>query len=58
VVIEDAAGLRIRNLVGEMQLPAGKSRLSWDGYDGGKRNAEDYLVRQRVKPGSHRARGR
>ena len=57
VVIEDAAGLRVRNLVAEMQLPAGKNRLSWDGYDDGKRNAGGDLVRQRVKPGSYRARG-
>ena len=57
VVIEDAAGVRVRNLVAEMQLPAGKNRLSWDGYDDGKRNAEGYLVRQRVAPGSYRARG-
>ena len=57
VVIEDAAGVRVRNLVAEMQLPAGKNRLSWDGYDDGKRNAEGDLVRQRVAPGSYRARG-
>jgi hypothetical protein len=67
VVIEDAAGNRVRNLVGEMPLPAGKSRLSWDGYDDGVqetpfRQRHDQkpsgdLTRTRVKPGTYRARG-
>ena len=57
VVIEDAAGQRVRNLVAEMQLPAGRNRLSWDGFDDGKRNADGDLIRKRVAPGSYRARG-
>ncbi len=57
VVIEDEAGLRVRNLVADMQLPSGRNRLSWDGFDDGKRTAEGDLIRQRVAPGTYRARG-
>ncbi len=57
VVIEDAAGQRVRNLVAEMQLPAGRNRLSWDGFDDGERNADGDLIRKRVAPGTFRARG-
>ena len=57
VVIEDAAGQRVRNLVAETQLPAGRNRLSWDGFDDGQRNAGGDLIRQRVAPGTYRARG-
>ena len=57
VVIEDAAGHRVRNLVVETQLPAGRNRLSWDGFDDGQRNADGDLIRKRVAPGSYRARG-
>jgi len=48
VVIEDAAGRRVCNLVSETQLPAGRNRLSWDGFDDGNRNAEGDLIRKRV----------
>lgn len=67
VVIEDASGVRVRNLVAEMQLPAGRNRLSWDGYDDGiyetpfvqRHNQKPVgdLVRKRVPPGTYRARG-
>ena len=57
VVIEDAAGRRVRNLVAETQLPAGRNRLSWDGFDDGQRNAGGDLIRKRVAPGTYRARG-
>jgi len=57
VVIEDAAGQRVCNLVSETPLPAGRNRLSWDGFDDGKRNAEGDLIRKRVAPGTYRARG-
>ena len=57
VVIEDAAGRRVRNLVAETQLPAGRNRLSWDGFDDGNRHAGGDLIRQRVAPGTYRARG-
>ena len=67
VVIENEAGLRVRNLVAEMQLPAGRNRLSWDGYDDGVRavpftqrhdqKSVGNLTRTRVPPGKYRARG-
>jgi len=57
VVIEDAARQRVCNLVSETPLPAGRNRLSWDGFDDGKRNAEGDLIRKRVAPGTYRARG-
>lgn len=57
VVIENEEGVRVRNLVAEMQLPAGRNRLSWDGYGDGTRSANGDWVRQRVAPGSYRARG-
>ena len=57
VVIEDAAGVRVRNLLAETLLPAGKNRLTWDGFDDGQRNSDGDLVRRRVAPGTYRARG-
>ena len=57
VVIEDAHRVRVRNLIAETQLTAGRNRLSWDGYDDGKQNAAGDLVRTRVAPGTYRARG-
>ena len=57
VVIEDEAGQRVRNLVAEMKLPFGRNRLSWDGFDDGKRTADGDLIRKRVAPGTYRARG-
>jgi hypothetical protein len=57
VVIEDADGIAVRNLAAELHLPAGRHRLSWDGYDNGQRNAAGDLVRNRVAPGTYRARG-
>ncbi len=67
VVIENEAGERVRNLVAEMQLPAGRNRLSWDGYDDGVREVPftqrhdqksvGNLTRTRVPPGKYRARG-
>lgn len=57
VVIEDAQGKRVRNLIGETLLPAGKNTISWDGYDDGVVDKEGSLVRKRVGPGTYRARG-
>ena len=57
VVIEDSSGQRVRNLVAEMPLPAGRNRLSWDGFDDGKRNADGDLIRKRATVGTYRARG-
>ncbi len=63
VVIEDAQGRRVRNLIAETPLPAGQNTISWDGYDEGTRAAGDGdpwdrgLTRQRVAPGSYAVRG-
>ena len=57
LVIEDAAGKRVRNLVAETQLPAGKNLILWDGYDDGTRDEKGNLVRRRVAAGKYRVRG-
>ncbi len=57
VKIEDAQGVTVRNLVAEMPLPAGRNRLSWDGYNDGVHNEAGDLVRQRAAPGTYTARG-
>lgn len=47
LVIENAQGQRVRNLVAETLFPAGESRLTWDGYDdnGNRVGAGTYAVR-------------
>ncbi len=47
LVIEDAAGRRVRNLVAETRFPAGPNSLIWDGYDdqGNRVSAGKYSVR-------------
>lgn len=57
VKIENAQGVTVRNLVAEMQLPAGKNRLSWDGYDDGTRDEKGNRVRHRVPAGQYRVHG-
>ena len=57
LVIEDAAGKRVRNLVAETRFPAGENIVRWDGYDDGTRNEAGDLVRRRVKPGRYALRG-
>lgn len=57
LVIEDAQGRRVRNLISETQLPAGQNTVVWDGYDDGERDSSGDLVRHRVAPGAYRARG-
>jgi hypothetical protein len=57
LVIEDAAGNRVRNLIAETQLPAGDNLLYWDGYDDGVRDERGNLVRKRVAAGQYRVRG-
>jgi hypothetical protein len=57
LVIDDAAGKRVRNLIAETQLPAGKNLILWDGYDDGTRDEKGNLVRRRVAAGQYRARG-
>ncbi len=57
VVIEDAEGKRVRNLVAETKMPAGKNIVPWDGYDDGTTDSEGTLTRRRVGPGRYTARG-
>jgi hypothetical protein len=62
VVIDDARGNRVRNLIAETLLPAGKTILTWDGYDEGVRaqgNDDVWmrdLIRKRVSSGVYTAR--
>jgi hypothetical protein len=57
LVIEDAKGNRVCNLLAETYLPAGRQTIAWDGYDMGEPNAEGELVRHRVPPGTYRVHG-
>lgn len=57
VAIDDASGRRVRNLISETRLPAGRQRLSWDGYDDGVYATDGTLTRHRVPPGTYTARG-
>jgi hypothetical protein len=63
LVIEDAQGNRVRNLLSDTLLPAGKNTLLWDGYDEGQRADGDDdvwmrdLTRRRVPPGTYTVRG-
>jgi hypothetical protein len=57
LVIEDAQGHRVRNLVSETKLPAGRNTLYWDGYDDGVKDSEGNRIRHRVAPGRYRLRG-
>jgi hypothetical protein len=57
LVIEDATGKRVRNLLAETKMPAGNNLITWDGYDDGESNAAGDLVRRRVAPGTYRVRG-
>lgn len=57
VVIEDAAGKRVRNLAAAVRLSPGKNLLSWDGYDDGELQKDGSTLRHRALPGKYRARG-
>jgi hypothetical protein len=62
VVIEDAAGKRVRNLVSDTPFPAGTNTLLWDGQDeSGKVNAQSFGIYDVqgavVSPGTYRVRG-
>ncbi len=57
LVIEDNAGRRVRNLVGQTYLDAGEHTLYWDGLDLGERNEKKHLVQHRIAPGAYRLRG-
>jgi hypothetical protein len=63
LVIEDAAGKRVRNLVSDTAFPAGENVAWWDGLDDLGRDAEEarhgiYATPgQFVAPGEYRVRG-
>jgi hypothetical protein len=63
LVIEDAAGKRVRNLVSDTPFPAGKNTVWWDGTDDLGRDPEAarhglYSIPARfVAPGRYRVRG-
>jgi len=64
IVIEDAHGNRVRNLISEQSLPAGRSVITWDGYDEGVRTEAGEgdiwthdLTRHRAAPGIYIVRG-
>jgi len=63
LVIEDADGTRVRNLVGETYFPAGENVAWWDALDDLGRDNEAaahgvyHIPGAMVKPGSYRVRG-
>lgn len=63
LVIDDAKGKRIRNLLAETKFPAGENTAWWDGMDDLGRDPEAYrhgvyrIPEQFVQPGSYRVRG-
>ena len=63
LVIEDAEGKRVRNLVSETRFPAGENTAWWDGTDdtGRDRDAAKHglyhIPGEPVAPGSYRVRG-
>ena len=48
LVIDDAEGRRVRNLIAETRFPAGPQAVVWDGFDDSGR---------RVEPGAYQVRG-
>ncbi|MFQ5572493.1 MAG: hypothetical protein ACE5G0_22700, partial [Rhodothermales bacterium] len=64
LVIEDADGHRVRNLVANTYFQAGEHTVYWDGYDAGKAvnysnegGAHYDIERHRVAPGTYHVRG-
>lgn len=57
LVIDDAAGNRVRTLVSSVRLPSGENTAWWDGCDEGHRDPSGSLVRRRVDPGTYHVRG-
>jgi len=63
LVIDDANGSRIRNLIAETKFPSGQNTAWWDGMDDLGRDPEAYrhgvyrIPEQFVQPGTYRARG-
>ena len=63
LVIEDATGRRVRNLISETRLPAGRNVVYWDGLDDLARDnnaaahAVYHIPGKLVPPGDYRVRG-
>jgi hypothetical protein len=63
LAIDDANGIRVRNLVGETPFPAGESTVWWDGLDDLGRDVQAAahglysIPAQFVKPGAYTVRG-
>lgn len=63
LVIDDAGGKRVRNLLSAIHLPAGDQVVWWDGMDDLRRDPEayrhglNYLPPEFVVPGKYQARG-
>ena len=62
LVIEDAQGKRVRNLVSETEFPAGENTVWWDGMDeSGKADLSPRgyykIIGKLVAPGAYRVRG-
>src|SRR5581483_1513225 len=57
LVVDDAQGNRVCNLLAETYLPAGEQTVTWDGYDLGDPKDGEPLTRHRVPPGTYRVRG-
>ncbi len=63
LVIDDAAGHRVRNLISETKFPAGENTVWWDGTDDLLRDNEAarhgvyHIPAQFVQPGAYRVRG-
>jgi hypothetical protein len=63
LVIEDAEGQRVRNLISQESFPAGKHQVYWDGLDDRSRDPESakhsvfHIPGKIVAPGSYTVRG-
>jgi hypothetical protein len=62
LVLEDANGVRVRNLLSATRLPAGKHVVQWDGYDEGTAETDTLtdgvtLTHHRAPAGQYRVRG-
>ena len=57
LVLEDAEGRRVRNLISETKLPAGENVVYWDGYDEGAGGRAGDFIRHRAPAGEYHVRG-
>ncbi len=57
LVIEDAQGQRVRNLISETRLPAGDNVVYWDGYAEGSPASGGGFVHPRAPIGQYHVRG-